>query len=98
MDIQMDLMIGIGGMALILLAFLLNQANRWKNDDLIYDLTNFVGSAALVYYAWMGNAIPFIILNTVWAFFSLKDLVFDVNEIRKGKKKFCFYHLSKQKK
>jgi hypothetical protein len=95
MDIQMDLMIGIGGMALILLAFLFNQVNLWKNDDLVYDMTNFLGSVALIYYAWVGNVIPFIILNVVWAFFSLKDVFFDVNEIRKGKKKFHFYHLSK---
>ncbi len=94
MDIQMDLMIGTGGMALILLAFLLNQISRWKNDDLLYDFTNFLGGAGLVYYAWVGRMWPFIILNLIWAFLSLKDVLFDVSEIRKGKKKFHFYHIS----
>lgn len=97
MGITTDLLIGIIGMALILLAFLLNQVNLWKNDDLLYDVTNFVGSAGLVYYAWIGNAIPFIVLNVVWAFFSLRDIFIDVEDLRKGKKKFHFYHLSSKR-
>jgi uncharacterized membrane protein YdcZ (DUF606 family) len=89
---------GIAGMILILLAFILNQISIWKNDDIIYDAVNFVGSVALVYYAWIGEAWPFLILNTVWAFFSLRDVFLDYDDIRSGKKKFYWYHLSRNKR
>ncbi len=95
MNISVDLVIGIVGMALILLAFLLNQINTWRNDDLVYDIANFLGSSGLVYYAWVGHAIPFIILNTVWAFFSLRDIFVDMSDLYKGRKKFHFYHFSR---
>lgn len=97
MELAPDLLIGIIGMALILIAFLLNQMSLWKNDDFLYDVTNFVGSVALAYYAWIGNVIPFIVLNVVWALFSLRDMFFDMYEMKKGKKKFYFYHLSSKR-
>lgn len=97
---QIDLALGMGivGAALILFAFLLNQLDLWHNDYLLYDVTNFVGSALLVYYAWDGASYPFLVLNTVWAFFSLKDVIYDIDQLKKGKRKFHFYHFSRQKK
>lgn len=95
MSFSPDLIVGIVGMALILLAFLFNQVNIWKNDDIVYDIANFLGSAGLVYYAWIGHAIPFIVLNTVWAFFSLRDIFIDMGDLYQGRKKFYFYHFSR---
>ncbi|HEC21153.1 MAG TPA: hypothetical protein ENI70_01400 [Candidatus Peregrinibacteria bacterium] len=74
--------IGIAGMVLILLAFLMIQWQKWHQDDLIYDLVNFFGSAALIYYAIIGNAIPFIILNFIWAASSLRDVFIDIKVLR----------------
>ena len=41
--ITIALMIGITGMALVLLAFLMNQMHIWKDTDLISDGTYFLG-------------------------------------------------------
>lgn len=78
--INMDifLIIGISGMVLILLAFFMNQANKWKNDDLIYDLVNLLGSVLLIIYAIPPLSWPFIVLNGVWAMVSLRDVYLDL--------------------
>jgi hypothetical protein len=41
----MELLIGIAGAALILLAFILNEFHIWSEDGLAYDATNLVGGA-----------------------------------------------------
>ena len=78
------LILGILGMALILLAFFMTQTHRWSADSLTYDAVNFVGSAFLVIYAIPPRAWPFIVLNGVWALVSLKDIFSDVRGGRKG--------------
>lgn len=72
------LLVGILGMACILVAFLLEQRGVWKNDDLRYDLVNFIGSLLLVIYAIDGRSWPFIVLNAVWGLYSLRDVVVDL--------------------
>jgi hypothetical protein len=67
--------IGILGAGTVLIAFLLNQVNKLKNSDLAYDALNFVGSALLMLYAILLSSWPFLILNTVWAAVSLRDVV-----------------------
>lgn len=69
------LYIGAFGATLILFAFVLGQLHVWKDTYLIYDLLNAVGSSLLVYYAFVGRSWPFVVLNTVWAIVSLKDVV-----------------------
>lgn len=66
--------IGIIGMCLILIGFLLNQTGTLNQEMLSYDLINLIGSILLVAYAINGNAWPFVILNAVWALYSLKDV------------------------
>lgn len=78
--------VGIVGMILILLAFMMEQTNRWKNNDLKYDLTNLCGSFLLVIYAISGSAWPFFILNFVWGLVSLRDVVADLRILRKKTK------------
>ena len=70
--------IGIIGAALILISFLLEQTNVWKNSDLSYDLMNFIGSAFLVVYGVLIGAYPFVVLNSVWMIFSLRDVFLDL--------------------
>ena len=70
----MELLIGIIGMGFLLIAFLLNQVGKWKVKDLKYDLFNAIGSTLLLYYAFVLNSVPFMIINLVWALFSIKDV------------------------
>ena len=76
--------IGIFGASLILLAFLMNQVGKWKNDDLIYDFVNFLGALLLVVYGLLIGSYPFVVLNVVWTVFSFRDIIID---IKNGKSK-----------
>jgi len=76
----MIIIIGILGAFLILLAFILNQIHIWKDRDLIYDLTNFLGAVLLAIYGVIINGWPFVILNSVWAIVSLRDVVLDIKK------------------
>ncbi len=71
------LTLGMIGMLLILIGFFMVQSHRWSQDDLKYDLINAVGSLLLVIYGIEGRAWPFVILNTIWALYSLKDVITD---------------------
>jgi cytochrome bd-type quinol oxidase subunit 2 len=73
------LLLGIVGMALILLGFLLNQSGKWKSDTLSYDACNALGSLFLAIYAYAGSAWPFLVLNSVWLAYSLRDVLRDLN-------------------
>lgn len=75
MDLSGELFIGILGMAILLVAFFMNQIQRWTAQSLVYDFTNFLGSGLMVYYSWLIDSIPFLVLNVVWGLVSLKDVV-----------------------
>ena len=75
--------IGAIGAFLLLLAFVLNQLKKWKNDDLIYDLVNLIGGLFLVLYAYLLASWPFLVLNAVWTFVSLRDVFIDAKRIKK---------------
>jgi len=76
--------IGFSGMAIILIAFLLNQAKRWSADSISYDIANAVGSTLLVVYAVALKSYPFLILNAIWAVASIKDIFTDLREMNKA--------------
>lgn len=76
MDLNTTL--GVIGMALILLAFILSQMGEWEDTELRYDLTNLIGSGLMVYYAYTLDSIPFLILNAVWALVSFRDVCYDI--------------------
>lgn len=71
----MTTIIGIIGAGIVLVAFVLNQTNVWKNDNVRYDILNLVGSFLLVLYAVLLESIPFFILNLVWGLVSLMDVI-----------------------
>lgn len=73
-------LIGILGAGLVLLAFVLNQLHKWRDDELRYDLVNFLGGTLLVIYAILLKAYPFAVLNGVWALISLRDSVRDLQK------------------
>jgi len=70
--------IGIVGSTIILVAFLLNQVNKWSSASLMYDVSNAVGSSLLVLYAYLINSYPFMILNTVWFLSAFWDILITV--------------------
>ena len=75
--------LGILGMIIILWTFTMVQSHKWSQDSVRYDLLNFLGSALLVAYALDARAWPFVILNGIWALYSLKDILFDLSRGRK---------------
>lgn len=77
MQIDFFMVLGIVGMLMILAGFILIQTHRSTPDTLLYDGLNFVGSTFLVIYGYVGHAWPFVILNAVFALYSLKDILFD---------------------
>jgi len=74
------LSIGIVGMALILLCFLMNQFHNWKDTSLKYDVINTIGSLLLVVYAFLIKSYPFLILNFVWFVVSFRDCFIDIKK------------------
>ena len=76
----MDLVtiLGIVGAVIILVFFLLNQFKLMSVDSVWYDAGNLIGSVILFAYAWLIGSVPFLIINGVWALFSLRDVVIDI--------------------
>jgi len=78
-------LIGFSGMLIILFAFIMNQTHRWRDDFLIYDGFNALGSFLLIAYAIMISSYPFLILNLVWFIVSIRDVFLDLKKTQKGK-------------
>jgi hypothetical protein len=60
------LLIGLTGMSLILVGFLLNLFKHIQVNSKTYLVLNLLGSIAMMWYALLVNSIPFFILNIVW--------------------------------
>lgn len=78
MQFDLFLILGILGMLFVLFGFVMLQTHRWTPDDLAYDLMNFLGAGLLVVYAIPGRAWPFIVLNGIYALYSLKEIIVDL--------------------
>ena len=74
----MTTIIGIIGAGVVLIFFVLEQVNEVNNKNLWYGFGNFFGSVLLIIYAILLSSIPFMVLNTVWAIFSLRDIIVDL--------------------
>lgn len=59
--------IGSVGVALLLLAFLLNLLKLMRADGYAYATLNFVGAALACYSSFLINFMPFVVLEGVWA-------------------------------
>ena len=59
--------IGFAGVALLLLAFLLNLFKRMRSDGYAYATLNCVGAALECYSSFLINFMPFVVLEGVWA-------------------------------
>lgn len=67
--------VGVIGATLVLIGFILVQTHWLRDEDIRYDGLNALGSALLLWYAYLLSSFPFMILNTVWLLVSLKDVV-----------------------
>ena len=64
---SMATVIGFVGVALLLLAFLLNLLKLMRADGYAYGLLNFVGAALACYSSWLISFMPFVVLEGLWA-------------------------------
>ncbi|NOQ56278.1 MAG: hypothetical protein GQ477_05760 [Nanohaloarchaea archaeon] len=83
--LHMDpLLIGLPGMALILIAFVLDDFHKLSVDSKSSMMMNIAGAGLLTVYAYIIMSIPFIILNLVWFFFAAYKLY---DSVKDGKSK-----------
>lgn len=67
--------VGSIGVGLLLLAFVLNLAQRITEQSAVYLLLNLLGAGLAAWYAWDSRLIPFLILESVWGTFALVRLL-----------------------
>lgn len=58
--------IGSVGVGLLLVAFILNLAKKLSERHPVYLIMNILGCVLAAWYAWVGQQVPFIILEGVW--------------------------------
>lgn len=73
--------LGFIGVALILLAYILNVRNKVRNNSYTFILLNLIGASLACAASILLEYIPFVILEGVWALISF------VSFIREYKKK-----------
>ena len=66
---------GSFGVAILLIAFVLNLLEIIKTESLSYPLLNFIGAGIACFASWLIPYFPFVILEGVWAIVSLVSLV-----------------------
>jgi len=71
-------LIGIAGTTILLVAFFQNQRGTWRRESLVYDLSNTIGGLLLAWYGWQLGAWPFVVLNSIWFLYSLRDVLQDL--------------------
>jgi len=69
------LWIGSLGVAILLIAFVLNLMNILSERSSTYLLANMIGSLMAGWYAWTDQIIPFVILEAIWGGVALVRLV-----------------------
>lgn len=66
--------IGSTGLVILLTAFILLEKEKISRHSKEYLTANIIGSLLLGVYAFYLQAWPFVILETIWAFFALSEL------------------------
>jgi hypothetical protein len=67
--------IGFAGVAILLLAFLLNLLKKISSNSLPYIFMNIMGAGLACLASWLIHYIPFVILEGTWTIVSLIALV-----------------------
>jgi hypothetical protein len=63
------------GVAILLIAFLLNLLKIIKTESLIYSLLNLIGAGIACYASYLISYFPFVILEGSWALVSLVAVI-----------------------
>ncbi len=71
----MELLIGIIGSALCIIALAITLRNGKFGESNQYKMLNFFGGICLLYYASVTESIPFIILEGIWAILPLLAMI-----------------------
>lgn len=69
------LIIGLVGVALMLTAFFLNLFQLIKVDSKSYIILNIIGPGLATYYAFLVDAIPFVIFEGVWTIVAIYKFI-----------------------
>ena len=68
------IIIGSAGAAMLLISFFLDLFDKIEETSKLYLDLNIFGGLLLCYYAYIGNVLPFLILNGVWTIASVIKL------------------------
>lgn len=68
-------LLGISSALLALVAFVGNQYHKLRDTSFTYDFLNMISGIGLFSYAYLVDAVPFMITNSVWAVVSGIDVV-----------------------
>ncbi|MCX6707988.1 MAG: hypothetical protein NT001_07720 [Candidatus Woesearchaeota archaeon] len=72
---MMPMMIGLMGLAILLLAYALSLFGAISQDSWKFDILNFTGALCLAYYTYVAGAIFFSVLLLVWAMMAVINMV-----------------------
>jgi len=75
MRLNLNDWIGFTGVAILLLAFLLNLLKKISSGSLAYIFMNIIGAGLAGLASWLIHYIPFVILEGVWTLVSVFALV-----------------------
>jgi len=67
--------IGMTGVAILLVAFLLTLMKKLSTTDKSYALMNIIGASLSCYASFLIGYIPFVVLEATWAGVSLVALI-----------------------
>lgn len=67
--------IGFIGVAILLLAFLLNLFKKLPANSVAYILLNIIGAGMACIASWLIHYIPFVILEATWTVVSVVALI-----------------------
>ena len=75
MHLTLNDWIGFAGVAILLLAFLLNLIGKLSKDGITYILLNIIGAGLACLASWLINYIPFVVLEATWTLVSVWALI-----------------------
>ena len=84
MQLTLSDWIGFIGVAILLIAFLLNLLKKISSGSLVYILLNIIGAGLSCLASWLIHYLPFVILEATWTLVSLFALVRYVRKVSRG--------------
>lgn len=75
MHLTLNDWIGAIGVAILLLAFLLNLLKKISSNSLPYILMNIIGAGMACIASWLIDYMPFVVLEAVWMLVSIVALI-----------------------